>query len=150
MSSTWSSGPRYLRETITGNSRCLVKEYTVVTYWSPSRLIDCAFLANTTGTLPKCLAATHAMPMPDASIVRILVIVRPAKCPAQAAPIASYSATSHWWLRKASTLSTLPSLTVPSRRMRSSSSCMMLLRAGPLYCDPYGCRPATSWAPTGR
>ena len=51
----------------------------MVVYWSPSRLMDCAFLANTTGTLPKCWAATHAMPMPDASMVRILVMCLPAK-----------------------------------------------------------------------
>ena len=95
MSRTWSSGPRYFLDTMTGNSRCLVNEYTVDTYWSPSRLIDCAFLANTTGTLPKWRAATQAMPMPEASMVRIFVIVRPAKCSAHALPMASYNATSH-------------------------------------------------------
>ena len=47
---------------------------------------------------------------------------------AQAAPMWSNNSTSHWWLRKASTFSTLPGLTVPCRRMRSSSSFMNPLR----------------------
>ena len=40
------------------------------------------------------------------------------------APMWSNNSTSHWWLRKASTLRTLPAFTMPSWRIRSSSSCM--------------------------
>ena len=95
MSSTWSSASKYFLDTMTGNSLRLVNEYTVVVYWSPSRLMDWAFLANTTGTSPKWRAAQQAMPMPDASMVRILVMVLPAKCRAHSCPIWSNRRTSH-------------------------------------------------------
>ena len=62
--------------------------------------------------------------MPEASIVRILLISTPSNRRAHSAPMWSNSSTSHWWLRKASTLRTLPAFTMPSRRIRSSSSCM--------------------------
>ena len=51
------------------------------------------FVANTTGTW-KCCATTQAMPIPDASIVRILLIGFSANRRLNSAPIASKSSTS--------------------------------------------------------
>ncbi len=49
---TLSPSDRKRLPTMTGYSFCLVE--MVVAYCSPSRLMDCAFLAKTTGTPPKC------------------------------------------------------------------------------------------------
>ena len=80
-----------------------------------------AFLANTTGT-PKCWAATQAMPMPEASMVRILLMGAPANRRFHSAPMALNRATSIWWFKKASTFKTPPGFTTPSLRMRCSSN----------------------------
>lgn len=53
------------------------------------------------------------MPIPDASMVRILVTPQPAKRRLNSLPISAKRATSIWWLRKLSTLRTLPALTWP-------------------------------------
>jgi hypothetical protein len=55
-----------------------VKDSTFEQYISPSRFRLCAFFAKTTGTSKYC-AAMQAIPMPEASIVRIFVIGQSAK-----------------------------------------------------------------------
>ena len=89
--------------------------------------MDWAFFANTTGT-PKCRATTHAMPMPDASMVRIFVTGASANSRLNSSPIASNKSMSSWWFRKLSTLRTPSDFTTPSRLMRSSKSSMPCLR----------------------
>ena len=101
---------------------------------SPSRLMDCAFFANTTGT-PKCRATTQAMPMPDASIVRIFVTGASANRRLNSAPMASNSSMSNWWFRKLSTFRTPSDFTTPSRLMRSSNCSTCRLRR-PLSPSP--------------
>ena len=94
---------------------------------SPSRLMDWAFLANTTGT-PKWRATTHAMPMPEASMVRIFVMGASANSRLNSTPMASNRSMSSWWFRKLSTLRTPSDFTTPSRLMRSSKSSTCRLR----------------------
>ena len=72
--STLSSGDRNFLLTITLYVRLCVKLSIEVEYTSPSMFTLCAFFANTTGH-PKYCAVTHAMPMPDASIVSILFML---------------------------------------------------------------------------
>ena len=62
-------------------------------YTSPSMFLLLAFLANTTGTL-KCRAAMQAMAMPDASMVRILLIPCPANRRWNYPPLASSRAAN--------------------------------------------------------
>ena len=69
----WSSGDRNFFETMISNTFFLVKDSTLEVNISPSKLMLAAFLANTTGTL-KHSAATQAIPIPEASMVRILLI----------------------------------------------------------------------------
>ena len=76
--STWSSGPRNFLDRITSYTFLCVKDSTLEQYISPSRFRLWAFLAKMTGTSKYC-AAIQAIPMPDASIVRILVIGQSAK-----------------------------------------------------------------------
>ena len=54
------------------NTTPLVNDLTSEEYVSPVMFLDCDFFANKTST-PKYLAARQAMPMPDASTVRISV-----------------------------------------------------------------------------
>ena len=56
---------------------------------------------------------TTAMPMPDASMVKILLIFSPANRRRNSFPISSSRRMSIWWFKKLSTFSTLPSFTFP-------------------------------------
>ena len=76
---------------------------------------DCVFL-------PEIKPVMQAMAMPDASIVRILLIPSSLKMRWNSAPIASSNSTSSWWFKKQSTFSTLPGRTCPSSRIRCSKS----------------------------
>ena len=69
----WSSGLINFFATITSYVLLCVKDSIFAVYISPSRFTLWDFLANTTGTW-KCCAVIQAIPIPDASIVRILVI----------------------------------------------------------------------------
>ena len=82
------------------------------------------FLANTTGTL-NSLATMAAMPMPLASMVSTLLMGLPANRRFHSFAISRNSGMSIWWLIKLSTFSTLPSRTMPSLRIRSSSIFIM-------------------------
>ena len=119
MINTLSSGDKNFLETMTWFLHLCVKDSTSATYISPSILILLDFLANTTGTL-KYFATTHAIPIPEASIVTILLISLPAKRFLNSSPICSNNEISIWWFKKLSTFNTLPSFTIPSLRIRSS------------------------------
>ena len=91
----------------------------------PSMFLVLLFLAKRTGT-PKCWATMQAMPMPEASMVNILVTFSAPKSRKNSRPISLHRSTSIWWLRKLSTFNTAPfSRILPSRRMRSSKSCRL-------------------------
>ena len=63
----------YFFDTMTSYTFLCVNDSIFVEYTSPSILMLCVFFANTTGT-PKCCATTQAIPIPEASIVKILLI----------------------------------------------------------------------------
>ena len=126
MISTLSPGLRKRLATMTSYRRLCVKDSIGADSIVPSRLIDWDFFANTTGTLKYC-AAIAAMPMPDASIVRMRSTLTSANRRLNSLPISLNSSMSIWWLRKLSTLSTLPSLITPSFLIRSFKSSMLSL-----------------------
>ena len=101
--------------------RLWVKDWMRVEYMVPSKLMDWVFFANTTGT-PKWCATTAAMPMPEASMVRILLMGLSVNSRFHSSAIWENSSMSIWWFKKASTFSTPPAFTTPSRRMRSSNN----------------------------
>ena len=113
MMKTWSSGPRYFLDTMTCEMFLCVNDSTSTQYTEPSMLMLLAFLAKTAGT-SKTLAATAAMPMPLASMVRILLMGAPVKSAFHCSAISLNSFASIWWFRKLSTFRTFPSLTTPS------------------------------------
>ena len=127
--STWSSGPRNFLERITSYTFLWVKDSTLVVYISPSRFTLCAFLAKTTGTSKYC-AAIQAIPIPDASIVRILVIGQSEKRRLNSLPISLMRVISIWWFKKLSTFKIFPGFTTPSLRIRSFKS---FIDFSPLY-----------------
>ena len=94
--------------------------YELIAQYGIPRLMLMDFLANTTGTLSS-LATMAAMPMPLASMVSTLLMGLPANRRFHSRAISRNSGISIWWLMKLSTLSTFPSRTMPSARIRSSS-----------------------------
>ena len=121
--STWSSGPRNFLERMTSYTFLCVKDSTLEVNISPSRFRLCAFFAKTTGTW-KYWATRQAIPIPEASIVRIFVIGASANRRWNSFPSSLMNAMSIWWFKKLSTFKTFPGLTIPSFKIRSSKSCM--------------------------
>ena len=80
-------------ETMTSNVRPCVKLWMLVQYTVPSRLMLWLFFANTTGA-PKISPTIAAMPMPEASMVRILLMGLSAKWRCHSRAISMKSLTS--------------------------------------------------------
>ena len=117
----WSSGDKNFFETITSYTLPCVNDWILVLKLLSSRLILFDFFANTTGT-SNSLATIAAIPIPLASIVRILLIFLSANNLFHSFAISSKSFISIWWLIKLSTLRTLPSLIIPSFLILSSNN----------------------------
>ena len=71
----------------------VILDQFIVVYTSPAMFFVCVFFANTTGT-SKISATTQAIPIPDASIVRILLISSPSKRFLNSLPISRNNFTS--------------------------------------------------------
>lgn len=80
-------------DTITWFLFLCVKDSTSAVYISPSRLMLLDFFAKTTGT-PNSIATTAAIPIQEASMVRILLIFLPSKRRYHSLPISLNSAIS--------------------------------------------------------
>ena len=128
-----SSGDRNAFFTITSYVRPWVKLFICVEYTSPSMFMLWVFFANTTGQLKYC-AVMQAIPMPDASMVSILLILLSGKRLRNSLPISLMSAMSIWWLRKLSTLRTFPSLITPSFLILSLRSCIFRYLVRSILC----------------
>ena len=102
-------------------TRPWVKDSTLEVYTSPAMFLVWVFLAKITGQW-KYWATTQAIPMPEASMVRILLISQPANRRLNSLPISANSSTSIWWFKKLSTFSTSVPFTFPSLRIRSFKS----------------------------
>ena len=139
MRSTRSPGPRNFLDTMISYTRPWVKDSTWAEYTSPAMFLVLFFLAKSTGT-PNCWATTQAMPMPEASMVRIFVTWSSANSRAHSLPISAKSSTSIWWLRKLSTFNTSSPSMTPSSRMRCSNS-FTALRSSLFSCPFPGISP---------
>ena len=93
ISNTRSPSPKNSLDTIMSYTLPCVNDSTFVVYTSPAMFFVCVFFANTTGT-SKISATTQAIPIPDASIVRILLISSPSKRFLNSLPISRNNFTS--------------------------------------------------------
>ena len=114
--STWLLAARKLLIRSHHRKLFMGKDWTLVVYPLRPGFRLWAF-AKPPGRLKYC-ATIQAIPMPEASIVRIFVI-ESANLRLNSLPISLMNGMSIWWFRKLSTFSILPGFTVPSLRIRS-------------------------------